>query len=602
MNSKPLELRRFRYLVFLAALLTFLLIVMGGIVRVTESGLGCPDWPTCYGKLIPPLRMDAILEYLHRLIASLASPFILLAAGIAFRRYRHIRWLTRPLLAAVALLGFEVALGAVTVLRETPPEIVAAHFATALTILALVLMAAVVAFFRYHDPSAERLTFPSPFGRLTLATLLAVFVALISGALVTGSGSTYACGGWPLCNGELFPATSAGWVHMTHRFIVGLAGVLMVAMFLRAWRTQYTQTAILSAATLATVLFFAQAFVGALKTMRGFPVFLLGLHVTTAAAAWTALVILATLVGLAGRRASEEEVEASRQVNIRQRLGDFLMMTRPIVVLLLLTTACAGLAIAGRSLPPFKLAFWTLFGGALAAGGAQAVNQYVDRDIDRLMGRTARRPLPAGRLTPAEGLAWGLGLCAVSVYIIAGFVNWLAALLTLAGILYYVILYTLVMKRTSPQNIVIGGGAGALCPVIGWAAATGRLDWMALALFAIIFLWTPPHFWALSLVRLKDYARAGIPMLPVVKGEDHTRRQIFLYTVSLVAVTLILPLIHLAGMVYLVGAVLLGGMLIFAAWRVWRIGGNKFAWSLYRISNMYLAFLMLALVLDALTR
>lgn len=601
MNPKPLELRGFRYLVFLAALLTFLLIVMGGIVRVTESGLGCPDWPTCYGRWIPPLRMDAILEYLHRLIASLASPFILLAAGVALRRYRHIHWLTRPLLAAVLLLIVEVMLGAVTVLRETPPEIVAVHFATALTILALVLTAMVVAFVRYHQPTAGQLTFHSPFARLTLATLLIVFVTLIGGALVTGSGSTYACGGWPLCNGELFPTTPNGWIHMAHRFVVGLAGVLMVVLFLRAWRTQHTQTAILSAATLATVLFFAQALVGALKTTRGFPVFLLGLHVATAALAWTALVILTVLVGLAGRSAGEERAEASRRVNARQRLGDFLMMTRPIVVLLLLTTAYAGLVIAGRSLPPFKLAFWTLFGGALAAGGAQAVNQYVDRDLDRLMGRTARRPLPAGRLTPAEGLAWGLGLCTASVYLIAGFVNWLAALLTLAGILYYVILYTLVMKRTSPQNIVIGGGAGALCPVIGWAAATGRLDWTALALFAIIFFWTPPHFWALALVRLKDYARAGVPMLPVVKGEGYTRRQIFLYTLFLVAVTLVLPLIHLAGTVYLAGAILLGGMLVFAAWRVWRVGGNKLAWSLYRISNIYLAFLMLALVLDALT-
>jgi protoheme IX farnesyltransferase len=255
-----------------------------------------------------------------------------------------------------------------------------------------------------------------------------------------------------------------------------------------------------------------------------------------------------------------------------------------------------------RAWPSFRLAFWTLLGGALAAGGAQAINQYVDRDIDRVMQRTARRPIPSGRMTPAEGLAWGLALCVASLYVVAGFVNGLAALLVLAGIIYYVIVYTLALKRTSAQNIVIGGGAGALPPIVGWAAAAGRLDIPALFLFAIIFFWTPPHFWALALVRLKDYTRAGVPMLPVVRGEEFTRGQIMLYAVGLVAVTLLLPILGMAGAVYLVSAVVLGGWLLYAAWQVWKTGSNKVAWTMYRTSSMYLAFLFLALVADALLR
>jgi protoheme IX farnesyltransferase len=594
---------RYGYLVLAAAIMTYLLIVMGGIVRVTGSGLGCPDWPTCYGQIIPPLRTDAIIEYTHRFIAALTSPVILASALVAWWRYRSIRWISRPLAFAVGFLAIEIVLGAITVKYELPPEVVAIHLGTALAVLALTLASAVVAFFRHANPALpDRLAFHSPFARLTLWTLVATFIVLVSGALVRGSDSTAACIGWPLCNGQLFPTTLHGWIHMTHRFIVGLASILVVWMFLRAWRTQRTQSAILPAATVTTMLFFAQAFVGALKTTMGFPVFLLALHVATAAAVWAVLVVLVVVTGLAGRTAEEERDEAAQTIDAGQRARDLLTTTRPIVVGLLLVTAYAGMVVGAKAFPPLNMTFWTLLGGALAAGGAQAINQYVDRDIDRLMQRTAKRPIPAGRMTPAEGLAWGLALCVASLYIVAGFVNWLAALLVLAGIVYYVIIYTLVLKRTSVQNIVIGGGAGALPPMVGWAAATGRLDIPALFLFAIIFFWTPPHFWALALVRLKDYARAGVPMLPVVRGEEFTRGQIMLYAVGLVAITLLLPILGMTGAIYIVSAIVLGGWLLYAAWKVWKEGGNKIAWTMYRTSSIYLAFLFLALMADALIK
>jgi protoheme IX farnesyltransferase len=324
--------------------------------------------------------------------------------------------------------------------------------------------------------------------------------------------------------------------------------------------------------------------------------------VATAAAVWAALVVLVVVTGLAFRTPEEEYLEAAQPVNAQQRVRDLLTLTRPIVVLLLLVTAYAGMVVGARAFPSLSLTFWTLLGGAMAAGGAQAINQYIDRDIDGLMQRTARRPLPSGRMTPAEGLAFGLALCMASFYVVAGFVNLLAGLLVLAGILYYVFLYSLFLKRSTAQNIVIGGGAGAIPPLVGWAAAAGHLNIPALFLFAIIFFWTPPHFWALALVRRKDYERAGVPMLPVVLGERVTRLQIFLYTLELVILTLLLPLLRMAGSIFLVSALMLGGALLFSAWRVWRQGGNKTAWSMYRTSSMYLAFLFIALMADALIR
>ncbi len=591
----------YRYLLLSASILTFLLIVMGGIVRVTDSGLGCPDWPTCYGHLIPPPQLSSWIEWFHRLIAALTTPIILASAVIGWWKYRAIRWVSRPPLIAVGFLVVEITLGAITVLTDVPPEIVAVHLGVALTVLALMITGTVTAFSRRQNPELpDRLSFRSPFARLTLLALGVVFVVLVSGALVVGSGSMAACTGWPFCNGVVFPASLQQWIQMAHRYIVGLSAILVLVLVVRAWRTQRSSAAILPAATVFGVLYLAQAFVGALNTTQGFPVIMQSLHEATAAAVWASAVILVVVSGLAGRSGAEEKAEAAQDFNLLQHARDLFMMTRPVVVALLLVTAYGGMVVGLHQLPPFSLAFWTLLGGALASGGAQAVNMYVDRDIDRLMQRTSRRPLPAGRLTPAEGLAWGLGLCFASVYVVAGFVNWLAALLVLAGIIYYVIIYTLGLKRISVQNIVIGGGAGALPPLVGWAAATGSLNLEAVVLFLLVFLWTPPHFWALAIVRLKDYARAGVPMLPVVQGEAVTRQQIMLYAVAVVAVSLLLPLLGMTGVIYLCVAISLGVWLLFASWKVWRGNGNKVAWTLYRISSLYLAFLFVALMVDAL--
>jgi protoheme IX farnesyltransferase len=319
------------------------------------------------------------------------------------------------------------------------------------------------------------------------------------------------------------------------------------------------------------------------------------LHAATVICLWISLIAMSAVSVL--RRTC---TEAEDSVRGRRHWRDFLALSKPWIVALLLVTTFGGLVAGGRALPPLDVAVFTLVGGALAAAGSSALNQYIDRELDKNMQRTAQRPLPAGRLTPAEGLSYGLALCLASYYLLAGLVNFTAALLSLAGVFYYVVFYSILLKRATVHNIVVGGGAGAIPPMVGYAAAAGHLGLAAWILFLIVFVWTPPHFWALAIVRMKDYEKAGVPMLPVVRGERSARRQILVYTVVLVATTLLLPLIGAAGPVYAVAAGALGAVLLAAAWRVWRVPGNKVAWTMYRWSSMYLMFIFAALVADSL--
>jgi len=429
------------------------------------------------------------------------------------------------------------------------------------------------------------------FARLAFLTLLAVFLLMVGGHLVAGAGGLQSCVGWPLC----LPQGAIGWGQLLHRFSVGASAVLMVTLLVHAWRSQRDQRLLLPLTTVTVILFFAQAFVGAVLVMGGFDPAYQIFHALTAVMLWIALVALVLAAGLLAK----DTVEFP-PLDVRQRLKDFLALTKPIIVGLLLVTTLAGLVVGGKAWPSLPLAFWTLFAGALAAGGSGAINQYVDRDLDRHMQRTAKRPMAAGRMTPAEGLSFGLALCIISFYLMAGFVNFLAAFLSLAGIIYYVVLYSILLKKATVQNIVIGGGAGAIPPMVGWAAATGRLDVAAWILFLIVFMWTPPHFWALALVRRNEYARAGVPMMPVVRGEAETRKQMLIYTVILVALSLSMSILHFAGSVYFVSALVLGAGLLLAALRVYRTDSNKIAWQMYRYTSMYLLFLFMALAVDAL--
>ena len=278
---------------------------------------------------------------------------------------------------------------------------------------------------------------------------------------------------------------------------------------------------------------------------------------------------------------------------------DLITLTKPrIISLLLVTTVCAMFA-AERGVPGGWLIVWTMVGGYLSAGGANTINQFVDRDIDAVMGRTDRRPIVAGRISARAALAFGVVLVVASVLVLGFLTTWLAAGLSLVGVLLYVGLYTLWLKRTTIHNIVIGGAAGAVPPLVGWAAVTGDLTFGAVLLFAIVFVWTPPHFWALALMLRKDYSEAGVPMLPVVYGEDATRLQVLLWSVVMFGTTL-LPYAAGAGIVYLIGALALGLPFLWMAWKLWRRDDAR-AWAAitFHYSLAYLALLFVVIAVDA---
>jgi heme o synthase len=282
---------------------------------------------------------------------------------------------------------------------------------------------------------------------------------------------------------------------------------------------------------------------------------------------------------------------------------DYLTLTKPrIMSLLVLTSVCAMIAAAGGSPRPAALVALVV-GGALACGGASALNHVFDRDIDRLMGaRTASRPVAAGRIAPGRAVAFALVLSALSFGVLTGFVNLLTAALALSGGAFYVVVYTLWLKRSTSQNIVIGGAAGAIPPLAGWAAAHGSLGLGAVYLFGIVLLWTPPHFWSLALLLAPHYEAAQVPMLPVVRGPRATARQMLGYTVAMALLTLVPGFVGTFGLVYLVSAGLLGGVFCVLAWRLWRDGTAARAAVLFHYSLLYLALLFVAVAVDAAIR
>jgi protoheme IX farnesyltransferase len=290
------------------------------------------------------------------------------------------------------------------------------------------------------------------------------------------------------------------------------------------------------------------------------------------------------------------EAVVGTRSGLRTLVSDLFEMTKPKVQSLLLFTTVTTMYVAGD--PSLGLVALTCLGGALSAGGAGAINHVIDRDIDSTMSRTANRPVASGRISPTAGLAFGIGLGVAAFVLLTLTVNLLAAALSLSGLLGYVFVYTLWLKRRTPQNIVIGGAAGAVPPLVAWAAVTGGLGGEPLYLFAIVFFWTPPHFWALSLLMKDEYARAGVPMLPVVRGERETRRQILLYTILLYAVTQLPFCAGAFGMTYLVASVLLGAVFIYGAVRLSRHPSRRTALRLYLFSLAYLAALFAAMVVD----
>ena len=319
-------------------------------------------------------------------------------------------------------------------------------------------------------------------------------------------------------------------------------------------------------------------------------------HLLVGTLLWAALVLLAFHSAHTLAPAPEPSQAQPRTPTL---LGDLVTLTKPRIISLLLVTTVAPMFITPAGLPSPSLVFWVILGGYLMAGGANAINMWFDRDIDQKMTRTRLRPIPAGRIRPTAGLAFGIGLGVVAFAIFWYLVNPLSGWLALGGLLFYVFVYTIWLKRISPQNIVIGGAAGAFPPLVGWTAVTGHLDLAAIYLFAIIFYWTPPHFWALALIKQGEYAKAGVPMMPVVRGEQRTKFEMLAYTLILLPLTLMPAFFGALGVFYAVAAALLGARLLWYCIQLRREQSTTpTAWRMYRYSLLYLALLFVAMGID----
>lgn len=632
---------RFQKLAAATLATTLLLVTIGVVVRATASGMACPHWPGCFeGQFLPSLDAgyQVWLEWIHRTVAALIGLLILGMAAVALRDHRDRSSILWPSVAAVALVGFQAWLGRETVRLGNSGESVTAHLAAAMALVGLLVYLLV----RSLHPA--RIGGRGASQRFTLlATLgaMATFALLLFGSQVTATDAALIFPDWPLMGGSAFPPlTELTAAHVLHRWVAVVVGLIVAAVAVAAWRTQRERPALVWLAFAAAALFVLQAIVGGLQVLTRLEGWTQTLHVALGALVWALMVGLAVASyyaartvpavgvgaggagswggaagggagGPGGAGGGGTEASAGRPTGVRDTIRAYVALTKPRIVELLLVTTVPAMVLAAREVPGIAigdwswLVVWTMVGGSLAAGSANAINCYLDRDIDELMARTRRRPLPAHQVDPERAVVFGIVLGIISIVLMAWFVNLVAAFLTLLAIAFYVIVYTMMLKRTTPQNIVIGGAAGALPPVIGWAAVTGSVELPALILFALVFYWTPPHFWALSLRIRKDYAAAGVPMLPVVRGIPETTRQIGLYTILLVAISFVFFAVARMGLIYLGAAAVLGAIFLSQAYRLWRAGSSEEhstagAIRLYRYSITYLSLLFLAVAVDAL--
>ncbi|HEY7941212.1 MAG TPA: heme o synthase [Candidatus Limnocylindrales bacterium] len=638
---------RFQRLTLITALVTFAVVVMGAVTRSTDSGMGCgTDWPLCHGLLPALSDTQAWIEWWHRAFALALGVLVVALLIVAVLRYRAYRSVVVLAAAAFVIALIQAWLGQITVASGNSSSSVTAHLATAMLLFGVLITIAI----RVQYPAGLGSGLASQrFTVLAAFTAACVYALLLFGAEVRGNGAALVFSDWPLFNGQLVPTLSPDAtiaqmqvLQFLHRLVALVAGLVVLSTAWVAWR-RYDRHAWGPAAARPTLLllvgsaaalFLIQSIVGAAQIFTDLAAWAEALHVGLGAAIW-GLLVAATVYawcearrpagapadgtprGLPDDRRDEATARLAQPGGLAMAVADqhppvrgeivraYIALTKPRIIELLLVTTVPAMILAAHGMPPLALIVATLVGGSLAAGSANAINQYLDRDIDALMTRTRRRPLPAHAVTPENALVFGFALGVVAFAELTLLVNLLAAFLALLAIGFYVVVYTMLLKRTTPQNIVIGGAAGALPPVIGVAAVTGDITLPALVLFAIVFYWTPPHFWALALRLAKDYRAAGVPMLPVVRGVPETTRQILRYTLVLVALTLVFFVVGHMGAIYLVSAVGLGGIFIWRAVRLRRQALSPEASlaqaiRLYRYSIAYLSLLFVAVAVDTL--
>jgi protoheme IX farnesyltransferase len=629
---------RFQRLAAATVVTTFLLVTIGVIVRATSSGVACPTWPGCFpGQFLPGLDADyhVWLEWVHRTIAALIGFLVIGMAIIAILDHRDRRTIVWPSLLAVVLVGYQAYLGKETVRLGNSGESVTAHLAAAMALVGVLVYLLVRA--GYPARVAGR-------GGSQRFTLLAAFAAaatfalLLFGSNVTARSAGLVFTDWPLMSGGIFPFDPSTphdvavlyAAHALHRYVAAIVFVILLALVVVARRRRPLRRGLAGMATGIFALYLVQVVIGGLQVLTHLAAWTQTLHVALGALIWGGAVALAVSSyyearteavavaagrgggpgGPAGEPGNPDAAGTPTGSSTGATLRAYVALTKPRIIELLLVTTVPAMVLATRDVPGIqpldwlRLTFWTVVCGTLAAGAANAINQYLDRDLDERMVRTRRRPLPAQDITPERAMLFGIVLAVISVALMAYFVNLLAAFLTLLAIAFYVFVYTIMLKRSTPQNIVIGGAAGALPPVIGWAAVTGNVGLPAIMLFLLVFYWTPPHFWALAMRLRGDYASAGVPMLPVVRGVAETSRQIALYTMLLVAISLVFAVVAQMGVVYVGAAVILGAMFLWRAFVLWRQGSAPEASTaqairLYKFSISYLALLFAAVAIDA---
>ena len=586
------------------------LVVVGVIVRATESGMGCPDWPLCYGQIIPPLDdYKAWLEWAHRTIAALIG---LIALGVLFSALRSLkgrRSLQGASVALLLLVLFQAWLGRQTVLESNSGISVTAHLATAMAFLGLQVWV------------LARSGYPERLGSIlqargaVVAPIIAagaVYALLLFGSNVTATDTGLLYPDWPLMGGTPFPPiTAVSSAQVVHRYATAIVALILVSAYWIVRREQGSPRRTRQLLGAALGIFVVQCLIGALQIFTKLAPWTQTLHVALATTIWV-LVIGAAAVALlearaqngsGGDGASSGAASVGAAKGRRDQISAYIALTKPRIVELLLITTIPAMFLAARGVPSITLMICTLIGGTLSAASANVFNCIVDVDIDSRMARTASRPLVAGTISVGAALRFAAVLGLASFLFLALTTTAMAAFLSLLALGFYVLIYTLILKRSTPQNIVIGGAAGALPPVIGWAAVTGDLTLVPILLFALVFYWTPPHFWALALRIGPDYAAAGVPMLPVTAGAPETARQIWLYTILLVTMSLILWAVAGMGSVYLAVAIIFGGIFLMRAWRlrseVLGEGLLRGASRLYRFSITYLTVIFAAIAIDA---
>ena len=604
--SAPPSAGRLPILLGVTILAMFGLITLGALVRATDSGLGCPDWPLCQGKLIPAFDYHVIIEYSHRMTASFVGMLVVASAVMVWWKHRSSRALTTLMTFAVIALIIQVLLGGVTVITELPPAVVTAHLFAAEILIATLIITLLI----LRQPLPARGTRRDPIFYWAVTMAAVSMIILLTGTYIVGRNAGEVCPDWPLCNGRGLPDFNLQWEHMAHRVIAAVGGLIIMIGAMKARRYKARSRALAGMGMGAAGLVVAQVIAGAANPWFDFVASAKVVHLSLATALWGHLVAMAVIAyrlapaGDATEAALSQESapkpDAKPLSPLRVTINDYIALTKPKVMTLLLLTAFGGMVLADEGMPSLWLVATVLIGGALASGGASSINHWMDRDIDRLMARTANRPVASKRMGAAQALGFGVLLNVLSFGLLWWGANLLAASLAIGGTVFYVLVYTKWLKRTTVQNIVIGGAAGAVPPLVGWAAVTGGLSLPAFYLFAIVFFWTPPHFWALALLIRRDYANAGIPMLPVVEGEASTHRAILMYTLILTMLTMLLyTASDTLGLAYLITAAALGVFFIAYAVQLFKKVGPRAAAPIYKYSLLYLAVLFVAIMIDA---